>query len=94
MASRIRGALSRFAGQRDTAALLSLAAVIASDEHPNDALALLGEILCEDVAEARYGLAPERLLAAADACVEAIRWLTVNADARMLAEGALAHLVM
>lgn len=94
MTTAIDGALSRFAGQRDTAALLSLAAVIASDEHPNDALALLGEILCEDVADARYGIAPERLLAAADACVEAIRWLSVNADARMLAEGALAHLVM
>jgi hypothetical protein len=95
LAGTIDGALSRFAGQRDTAALLSLAAVIASDEHPNDALALLGEILCEEVARPRHtSISPERLLAAAAACVEAIRWLPVNADVRMLTEGALAHLVM
>jgi DNA polymerase III gamma/tau subunit len=94
LAGAIDNALSRFAGQRDTAVLLSLAAVIASDQHPNDALALLGEILCEDVARPRHGIPPERLLAAAAACVEAIRWLPVNADVRMVTEGALAHLVM
>lgn len=94
LAKAIDGALSRFAGQRDSTALLALASVIASDEHPSDALALLGEILCAEVAAPQYGISRERLLAAADACVEAIRWLTVNADVRMLAEGALARLVI
>ncbi len=90
----IDGALSRFAAQRDTAALLALAGVVAGDEHPNEAIALLGEMLCEAVADARHPLPPDRLLAAADACVEAIRWLGVNADARMMVEGALARLVV
>lgn len=94
LAKAIDGALSRFAGQRDTAALLALAAVIAGDEHPNDAIALLGTMLCEAVAEGRHDLAPDRLLAAADGCVEAIRWLGVNADVRMMVEGALARLVV
>src|SRR5260221_14041016 len=94
LAKAIDGALSRFAGQRDTAALLALAAIIAGDEHPNDAIALLGTMLCEAVAEGRHPLPPDRLLAAADGCVEAIRWLGVNADVRMMVEGALARLVV
>ena len=35
----------------------------------------------------------ERLLAAADAVLAAIRWLQVNADPRMLVEQALAELL-
>lgn len=90
----IDGALSRFAEQHDGAALLALAAVIAADEHPSDAIALLGEMLCETVADGRHAIPPDRLLSAAEACVDAIRWLPVNADVRMLVEGALARLVV
>lgn len=89
----IDGALNRFASEHDAAALLSLAAVIASQDDVSDAIALLGTVLCEAVADGRYAIARERLLAAADATVEAVRWLTVNADARLLVEGALAKLV-
>ena len=39
------------------------------------------------------GIPRERLLAAADACVGAIRWLGVNADVRLLAEQIVAALV-
>lgn len=93
LAKAIDGALARFAEKRDTAALLGLASVVAADEHPNDAIALLGEMLCEAVADGRHALPPDRLLDAAHACVEAIRWLGVNADAKLLVEGALARLV-
>jgi DNA polymerase-3 subunit delta' len=93
LSKAITGALTRFTEQRDTAALLSLAALIASEDRPSDAIALLGELLCEAAAAPQPALPPDRLLAAADACVEAIRWLPVNADVRMLVEGAVARLV-
>jgi DNA polymerase-3 subunit delta' len=93
LARAIDGALTRFGERHDSAALLGLAAVIASQEAPSDAIALLGRVLIESVAGARHDIPPERLLAAADACVEAVRWLAVNADVRLLVEGALAKLV-
>jgi DNA polymerase-3 subunit delta' len=93
LAKSIDNALTRFASQRDTAALLALAAIVSQHEEPRDAMALLGSVLCDAVADGRYAIDRERLLAAAHAAVDSVRWLTVNADARMLVEGALAKLV-
>jgi hypothetical protein len=94
LANAINGAITRYAGKGDTPALLALAAVIAAHDFPSDGLALLGRILCEAVADNRFApIPPTRLLAAADACVEGIRWLGVNADVRMLVEAAMAKLV-
>lgn len=94
LASSIVARLTRFSDSGDTAAILGIAAMIASEDEPSDAMALLGTVLCDAVA-GRVPLAidRERLLAAADATTTAIRWLTVNADTRMLVEQALAHLV-
>jgi DNA polymerase III gamma/tau subunit len=94
LAAQIVAALTRFAEKRDTAALLGVASLIASQDDVSDAIALLGRVLCDAVA-GRVPLAidRERLLAAADAAMAAIRWLTVNADARMLVEQSLAPLV-
>jgi DNA polymerase-3 subunit delta' len=90
----IVGALTRFAEKKDGAALLAVAALISSQDQVSDAMALLGNVLCEAVADNRFpSIEPERLLAAADATMAAMRWLTVNADARMLVEQALAQLV-
>ena len=94
LAAQIVAALTRFAEKRDTAALLGVASLIASQDDVSDAIALLGRVLCDAVA-GRVPLAidRQRLLAAADATMAAIRWLTVNADARMLVEQSLAPLV-
>src|SRR5437763_1592233 len=94
LAASIVAALTRFSDDRDTAALLGIASMVASQESVSDAMALLGQVLCDAVA-GRVPLAIEhdRLLAAADATTAAVRWLTVNADARMLVEQALAELV-
>lgn len=95
LAASIVAGLTRFSEGRDTAALLGIAALVASQEDVSGAVALLGKVLCDAVA-ARVPLSiePERLLAAADATTNAIRWLSVNADARMMVEQALAELVM
>ena len=51
-------------------------------------------MLCDAVAgRVPLPIEPARLLAAADATTAAIRWLTVNADPRMVVEQALAELV-
>jgi hypothetical protein len=70
-----------------------------------DAIALLGTVLCDVVAlepresldprklaEIRERIPPEKLLAAADSAMAAIRWLGVNADARLLVESIVAQL--
>ena len=95
LAQSIRDLLTRFAEKHETAALLTLAAVVSSQEELKDAIALLGTILCDEVAGGalRDAVGPERLLAAADATTAAIRWLGVNADPRMLVEQAVARLV-
>ena len=106
LASTIIDHLYRFATRRESAALLSLAAVVASHERPKDAIALLGAILCdavaidpaesldpEKLAAIGQSIARERLLAGSDAAMAAIRWLGVNADVRLLAEGIVAELV-
>lgn len=98
--------LHRYASRGEGAALLALAAVLASHDDPRDALATLGAVLCDlvaldpeqtldaaKVAEIRERIPRERLLAAADASLAAIRSLTVNADVRLVAEQAVAALV-
>jgi DNA polymerase III delta prime subunit len=98
--------LNRYAIRGEFAALLALAAELSSHEQPKDAFALLATILCDAVAldpagsldpeklSAIRGAIPrERLLAGAGAALTAIRFLTVNADVRLLAEGIVAELV-
>ena len=82
------------AGARDAATLLGGPGWIGAKDEVGDAVAVLGRVLCDAVA-GRIPLAVDRdrLLAAADATTAAIRWLNVNADARMLVEQALAPLV-
>jgi hypothetical protein len=97
--------LHRYASRGESAALLALAARIAGHEDAKDAIALLGSILVDvvglDPAEAldpkkleeiRAAIPREKLLAAADRSLAAIRWLGVNADVRLLAEGIVAEL--
>jgi len=94
LAASIVAALTRFSDERDTAALLSVASLVASQDDVSDAIALLGKVLCDAVAgRVPLSIEHEKLLAAADATTAAIRWLSVNADARMLVEQALAELV-
>jgi hypothetical protein len=98
--------LHRYATRGEGAALLTLAAVIAGQDEVKDAIALLGAILCdvvgldpresldpEKLAEIAEHIPRERLLAAADAAMAAIRWVGVNADAKLLAESVIAALV-
>lgn len=93
----LREALTRFASRRDSAALLSMAAAVAQRDPVGDAIALLGTVLCE-AAAGRLGqvsetVPRERLLAAADGTMAALRSLAFNADPRLVVEQALAELV-
>lgn len=105
LAGSIIDLLHRYATKGESAALLALAALVASHDDVKDAIALLGSILCDIVAldpnesldprklaEIRERIPREKLLAAADAAMAAIRWLTVNADSRLLAESIVAAL--
>ncbi|MGZ5477569.1 MAG: hypothetical protein ACXWH1_13875 [Thermoanaerobaculia bacterium] len=97
LAAFIRDGLSRFASQNEAAALLSVAAAVASHDDVNSAIALLGTILCEAAAgriEELANLDQNRALAAADGTMAALRNLVVNADARLIVEQALAELVV
>jgi len=98
--------LHRYATRNESAALLALAAIVSDHDPAKDAIALLGAILCDVVAldpsesldgkklaEIRERIPRERLLAAADASMAAIRWLGVNADARLVVEQVVAALV-
>lgn len=89
----IAGALTRFAEKSDATALLALAAVIGSRDDAKAALALLASTMLDAVGDGSIALPKEKLLAASDTALAAIRWLGVNADARMLAEQVLANLV-
>ncbi len=93
----LRDALTRFATQRDAAMLLSAAAAVSQHEEVSDAIALLGSVLCDAAAgrlpNVSENIARERLLAAADGTMAALRNLVVNADARLVVEQALAELV-
>ncbi|HVG24271.1 MAG TPA: DNA polymerase III subunit [Thermoanaerobaculia bacterium] len=106
LAATIIDLLHRYATRGESAALLALAAVISDHDDVKDAIALLGSILCDVVAldpaesldpkklaEIRERIPRERLLAAADTSMAAIRWLAVNADVRLLAESVVAALV-
>ena len=94
LAAEIVAALTQFAEKRDTAALLGVASLIAGQEEVSDAIATLGRVLCDAVAgRVALGIERERLLAAADTAMAAIRWLAVNADPRMLVEQALSELI-
>jgi len=93
----LRDALTRFATKRDAAALLSAAAAVSSHDELSDAIALLGSVLCDAAAgrlpDVSDKVPRERLLAAADGTMAALRNLVVNADARLIVEQALAELV-
>jgi DNA polymerase-3 subunit delta' len=94
----LRDALTRFATKGDAAALLSAAAAVAQHDHLNDAIALLGSVLCDAAAgrlvNAGDAIPRERWLAAADGTMAALRNLIVNADPRLIVEQALAQLVI
>ncbi|MBV9496648.1 MAG: hypothetical protein JOZ54_20560 [Acidobacteria bacterium] len=89
----IESALQSFAKKRDGAALLALASIVGGQENASDAMALLASVIAKLAAEPEPPIARERLLAAADAVLAAIRSLQVNADVRLVLEGALAQLV-
>ena len=95
----IVAALKRFATNNETVSLLTAAALIAGQEDVKTAIALAGEVLAEaaadgaELAALRQKVGREKILAAADGMLAAVRWLGVNADARLLVEQALAALV-
>jgi DNA polymerase III delta prime subunit len=105
LAATILELLHRYATRNESAALLALAAVLMDRDDFKDAMALLGSILCDLVgldakesldprrlSEIREHIPREKLLAAADASLAAIRWTAVNADVRLLAESVVAQL--
>lgn len=106
LAGDILDLLHRYATRGESAALLAMAAIVSNHDDVKDAIALLGTVLCDVVAlEPRESLDPkklaeireripaEKLLAAADATMLAIRSLVVNADTRLLVENIVAALV-
>jgi DNA polymerase III delta prime subunit len=106
LAGNILDLLHRYATRGESAALLALAAIVSNHDEPKDAIAALGTVLCDAVgldpresldprklAAIREAIPPEKLLAAADAAMAAIRWLNVNADVRLLVESVVAELV-
>ncbi|MFZ2493926.1 MAG: DNA polymerase III subunit [Thermoanaerobaculia bacterium] len=106
LARQILDLLHRFAVRGESAALLALATAVTAHEPLKDAFALLGTICCDaaglpaaesldpkKLSEISERIPREKLLAAADASLAAIRWMNVNADARLLAEKVVAELV-
>lgn len=92
LANDLRAALHRFAERRDSIALLAAAAMVAGHEEVKDAMALLAAILTSE--DEKLSTIPrEKLLAAADGVLAAIRAMTINADPRLTIEAALAQLV-
>lgn len=84
--------LARFAGKGDSMALLGLASLVAAQDATKEAMALVAVALTsEDGAAASIDRG--KRLAAADAILAAIRAMAVNADARLVMEGAMAKLV-
>ena len=87
-------ALRRFGEKHEGAMLLALASLVADQENASDAMALVSDVLCHAVAgRIELPIAREKLLAAADTMIGNTRWLTVNADVRMMVEQALAELM-
>jgi DNA polymerase III delta prime subunit len=106
LAGNILDLLHRYATRNESAALLALAAIVSNHDEVKDAIALFATVLCDIVgldaresldpkklAEIRERIPREKLLAAADTAMAAIRWMTVNADVRLLAETIVAELV-
>jgi DNA polymerase III delta prime subunit len=106
LAARMLDLLHRYATRGESAALLTIAALIASHDDAKDALALFATTVCgiagldpsqsadpAKLTEIRASVPRERLLAGADAAMAAIRAMTVNADIRLIAEQAVAALV-
>lgn len=97
LAAFLRDALTRFATKNDASALLSAAAAVSQHDDLTNAIALLGSVLCDAAAgripSVSNTVPRERLLAAADGTMAAVRNLVVNADARLTIEQALAALV-
>jgi len=92
LAQELRATLYRFAEKRDSVALLAAAAIVAGQEEVKDAMALLAAILTSG--DEKFDSIPrEKLLAAADGVLAAIRAMTINADPRLTVEAALAQLV-
>jgi DNA polymerase III delta prime subunit len=99
----IEQSLGDYATAGDAAALLRLAAAIGQSESPKGAIALLAAVLAEAagagsdrsarLSVVRSHIPVSTLLAAADSALKGTRWIVVNADARLLAEQALAYLV-
>jgi len=91
--------LKRYATHNETVSLLTAAALIAGQDDVKSAIALAGDVLAEaaadgnELAALREKVGREKILAAADGMLAAIRWLGVNADARLLVEQAFAALV-
>lgn len=101
LAQDIVDTLHRYVTRNESAALLGLASLVAGRDNVKDAIALLGAILCEaaaggdgKLAEVAAHIPRERLLSAADVAMNGIRWLGVNADARLLVEQVVAALVV
>lgn len=107
IAAQILDSLNRYATRGDSAALLTLAAAVWGSDDAKDAMALAAAIFCDIAAlneeqsvdakkllAIRERIPRERLLAAADGMLAAIRALTVNADVRLVVEQAVAALVI
>ena len=92
LANDLRATLYRFAERGDSIALLAAATMVAGRDEVKDAMALLAAILTSG--DEKLGSIPrEKLLAAADGLLAAIRAMTINADPRMVVEAALAQLI-
>lgn len=93
LANDVIDALRRFGDKQESAMLLGLASLVASQNDASEAMALVVDVLCDAVAgRIDLPIPRERLLAAADAMLNGTRWLAVNADTRLLVEQALAEL--
>ena len=100
LAEAIEEILEHYAETNDNTSLLTLAAIVSDTDAPGDSIALLASTLARAVAgtdarmqRVRDAVGIDRLLAAADALTNSMRWLAVNADVRLLVEGALAKMV-
>ena len=96
LGARLEAMLKRYAEKGDSTALLSIAAEVGSRDDLKESIALLATILRGAAAgrPALEGATPDALLETASALLEAVRWLGVNADGRLLVERALARLVI
>jgi len=94
LANQVVVALRRFGEKQESAMVLALASLVADQENVSDAMALVADVLCDAVAgRIDLPIARERLLASADAIVNNMRWIAVNAEARRLVEQSLAPLI-